>query len=75
VTANKNRDRLLQSDIAAAFFDPVVGQARDAGLLSDEHFTWMARCWTRCIEGLYETSVGSRSSSGGKSWAPLKPTP
>src|SRR6187200_891359 len=38
-TFSKNRDRLLQSDIAAAFFDAVVGQARHAGLLSDEHFT------------------------------------
>src|SRR6267142_2070439 len=38
-TFSKNRDRLLQSDIATAFFYAVVGQARDAGLLSDEHFT------------------------------------
>jgi transposase len=38
-TFSKNRDRLLQGEIAAAFFDAVVGQARDAGLLSDEHFT------------------------------------
>ena len=38
-TFSKNRDRLLQSDIAAAFLDAVVGQARTAGLLSDEHFT------------------------------------
>src|SRR6266404_5130603 len=38
-TFSKNRDRLLQSDIATAFFDAVVGQARTAGLLSDEHFT------------------------------------
>ena len=38
-TFSKNRDRLLQSDVAAAFFDAVVDQARDAGLLSDEHFT------------------------------------
>src|SRR5881394_3591782 len=38
-TFSKNRDRLLQSDIAAAFFDAVVAHARDAGLLSDEHFT------------------------------------
>jgi transposase len=38
-TFSKNRDRLLKSDIAAAFFDAVVGQARTAGLLSDEHFT------------------------------------
>jgi len=38
-TFTKNRDRLLQGDIAAAFFDAVVGQAREANLLSDEHFT------------------------------------
>jgi transposase len=38
-TFSKNRDRLLESDIAGAFFDAVKCQARDAGLLSDEHFT------------------------------------
>src|ERR1700730_7048161 len=38
-TFSKNRDRLLESDIASAFFDAVIGQARIAGLLSDEHFT------------------------------------
>ena len=36
---SKNRDRLLESDIASAFFDAVLAQARAAGLLSDEHFT------------------------------------
>ena len=35
----KNRDRLLKSDVASAFFDAVVDDAREAGLLSDEHFT------------------------------------
>jgi transposase len=35
----KNRDRLLDGDVAAHFFDAVVRQAREAGLLSDEHFT------------------------------------
>jgi transposase len=38
-TFTKNRDRLLDGDIAAQFFDAVCGQARAAGLLSDEHFT------------------------------------
>jgi transposase len=38
-TFSKNRDRLLASDIASAFFDAVLVQARAAGLLSDEHFT------------------------------------
>ena len=35
----KNRERLLAGDIARAFFDGVVAQARERGLLSDEHFT------------------------------------
>jgi transposase len=38
-TFSKNRDRLLESDIAAGFFEGVLAQARAAGLLSDEHFT------------------------------------
>lgn len=38
-TFTKNRDRLLEGDIAARFFDAVLGQARAADLLSDEHFT------------------------------------
>jgi transposase len=38
-TFSKNRDRLLQGDIASAFFDAVLDQARGADLLSDEHFT------------------------------------
>ena len=35
----KNRQRLLEGDIARAFFDRVVAQARQRELLSDEHFT------------------------------------
>jgi transposase len=38
-TFTKNRDRLLEGDIAAAFFEAVVQQAQTARLLSDEHFT------------------------------------
>jgi transposase len=38
-TFSKNRERLLTGDIAAAFFDAVRRQAREARLLSDEHFT------------------------------------
>ena len=36
-TFTKNRDRLLEGDIARAFFEDVVAQAR--GRLSAEHFT------------------------------------
>ena len=36
---SKNRDRLLEGDIAAAFFEGVVEKIRAHGLLSDEHLT------------------------------------
>lgn len=35
----KNRKRLLEGDIAQAFFDKVIGLARERRFLSDEHFT------------------------------------
>ena len=35
----KNRDRLLEADVAKEFLGRVVEQARDKGLTSDEHFT------------------------------------
>ena len=35
----KNRERLFQGDIAQAFFDAVLTQARHENLLSTEHFT------------------------------------
>jgi transposase len=38
-TFSKNRERLLAGDIAHAFFDQVLAQAREHNLLSDEHFT------------------------------------
>src|ERR1700690_1655618 len=36
---SKNRDRLLEGDIAAKFFAQVLDQARANDLLSDEHFS------------------------------------
>ncbi len=38
-TFTKNRDRLLQTDIARLFFSRVVERARKKKFLSDEHFT------------------------------------
>src|SRR5207237_8311346 len=35
----KNRQRLLDGDVAEAFFDAVLAQARNRQLLSNEHFT------------------------------------
>src|SRR5215831_124869 len=36
---SKNRDRMLEADIAGLFFQAVVEEARVMGLLSDEHFS------------------------------------
>jgi transposase len=36
---SKNRDRLLEGDIAERIFEEVLKQAREADLLSDEHFS------------------------------------
>lgn len=38
-TFTKNRDRLLEADVAKEFLAVVVEQARGQGLISDEHFT------------------------------------
>jgi transposase len=38
-TFTKNRQRLLDGDIAQRFFERVLTQARAQGLLSDDHFT------------------------------------
>lgn len=38
-TFTKNRDRLLGGDVAGAFFQEVLDQARGRGLLSSDHFT------------------------------------
>jgi transposase len=38
-TFSKNRDRLLEADIARELFETIIEQARLTGLLSDEHFS------------------------------------
>jgi transposase len=38
-TFTKNRERWLAGDVAQAFFEQVLAQARERQLLSDEHFT------------------------------------
>ena len=38
-TFTKNRDRLLEGDVARAFFDAVLAQAESKQLLSSEHFS------------------------------------
>src|SRR5512142_1113872 len=62
----KNRDRLLAGQIATAFFEQVLAQARAQRLLSDEHFT---------VDGtLIEAGAGQKSLKP-KSGAPPMPPP
>lgn len=35
----KNRERLMEYEVGSLFFDLIVGQAREVGLMSDDHFT------------------------------------
>lgn len=62
---SKNRDRLLESDIAGKFFAQVLDQARTAGLLSDEHFSvdgTLIEAWAS--HKSFQRKDGARSKSG-----------
>jgi transposase len=62
----KNRDRLLAGQVATAFFEQVLAQAKAHRLLSDEHFT---------VDGtLIEAWAGQKSFKPKTDAAPLPPT-
>jgi transposase len=69
---SKNRDRLLEGDIAREFFHEVVEMARRRGLLSDEHFTvdgtlleaWASHQSFRRKDGEPPAASGSRDFRG-----------
>jgi len=64
----KNRDRLLEGNVAAAFFDQVIRQAREAGLLSDEHFTVDGTLLEACAgHKSFRPKDGSGGGGGGGS--------
>jgi len=61
----KNRDRLLEGEVATAFFEQVLAQARAQRLLSDEHFT---------VDGtLIEAWAGQKSFKPKAETAPVPP--
>jgi transposase len=62
----KNRDRLLAGEVASAFFEQVLAQAKAHRLLSDEHFT---------VDGtLIEAWAGQKSFKLKTNAAPVPPT-
>ncbi len=60
----KNRQRLLEGDIARAFFDRIVAQARQRAWLSDEHFT---------VDGTLIEAWASLKSFKSKDAPPVRP--
>jgi len=60
----KNRDRLLEADVAKEFLAQVVAQARTKGLTSDEHFT---------VDGTLLEAWASAKSFQPKDKKPLPP--
>jgi len=61
----KNRDRLLAGEVASAFFEQVLAQAKAHSLLSDEHFT---------VDGtLIEAWAGQKSFKQKTDAAPVPP--
>ena len=62
----KNRDRLLAGQVATAFFEQILAQAKTHRLLSDEHFT---------VDGtLIEAWAGQKSVKLKSDAAPMPPT-
>ena len=61
-TFTKNRDRLLEADVAKQFLAEVVEQARARGLVSDEHFSvdgTLLEAWASLKS--YQRKEGKRS--------------
>lgn len=65
-TFSKNRERFLESDIAAGFFAAVLGQARAQGLLSAEHFSvdgTLIEAWASLKSFRPNTAAGASDQS------------
>ena len=62
---SKNRDRLLEGDIARAFFERVLCHARAQSIMSDEHFT---------VDGTLVEAWAGQKSFKKKGTRPSKPT-
>jgi len=62
---SKNRERLLEADVARAFFTEIGKLAREQGLLSDEHFT---------VDGTLIEAWAGQKSFKPRSGAPPPPT-
>jgi len=65
-TFSKNRDRLLNTEVAKRFFQSIRDQAKGTGLLSDEHFSvdgTLPEAWASMKS--FKPGDGSSGSAGG----------
>jgi transposase len=70
-TFTKNRDRLLEAEVAKEFLAQVVARARTQGLTSDEHFTvdgTLLEAWAGAKS--FQRKDGKTPPSAGRSWQP-----
>jgi transposase len=73
-TFTKNRDRLLEGEVAQRFFEEVLAMAKKQGLVSQEHFTvdgtiieaWASHKSFQLKEGAGDDDDPPRNSGGGK---------
>src|SRR5438477_4884368 len=72
----KNRDRLLQADVAKKFFGLVVAEAQGLDLMSDEHFTVDGTLLEACasLKSFKEVEEGGAGGGKGEGDDPGNPT-
>jgi transposase len=69
-TFSKNRERIMEHDIAREFFRLVVEQARHARLMSSEHFTvdgTLIEAWAS-LKSFLPRESGSQGSQVAAEW-------
>jgi len=74
-TFSQNRDRLLKHEVAGKFFAEIIAQARDRGLMSDDHFTvdgTLIEAWASLKS--FKKKEDSKSDDDSKNGGPWKPS-
>jgi transposase len=76
-TFSQNRERLLKHDVARKFFTEIIAQARERGLMSDDHFTvdgTLIEAWASLKSFRKKDEPKSDDDSkGGGPWKPSNP--
>jgi transposase len=74
-TFSQNRERLLKHDVAGKFFAEIIAQARERGLMSDDHFTvdgTLIEAWASLKS--FKKKDGPKSDDDSENGGPWKPS-